>query len=122
MVGPESSFMYQKSATQQLLGPFISEVMRTVENTGDLATRFRKDDWDGFFSESTNELLTYAPFQNIWFAQMFRRMLFNDYLKERTDPKGYRKQKNRLKKKAKENRVGGQDKNIIYRSILDAFN
>ena len=119
---PESSFMYQKSAVQQLLGPFISEVMRTVTNTGDLATRFRKDDWDGFFSESTNELLTYMPFQNIWFAQMFRRMLFNDYIKERTDPKGYRKQKNRLKKKAKENRVGGQDKNIVYRSILDAIN
>ena len=118
---PESRFMYRDQAQKQLLGPFMSEIMRTTENIGSLAKRFAKDDWDGFFGESTNELLTYAPFQNIWYLTMLRRMLFNDYIKSRTDPKGYSRQQKRLRKKAKENRFGGKDKNIVYESIQGLF-
>tara|TARA_R100001510_G_C7653136_1_gene211177 strand:+ start:951 stop:3473 length:2523 start_codon:yes stop_codon:yes gene_type:complete len=118
---PESSWLAQRDAMNQIIGPFLSEVMRTKENVASLSQRFAKDDWDGYFTNTTNELLTYLPFQNIWFAQMFRRMLFNDYLKERTDPKSYRRQQKRLEKVAKNNRVGGTDKNIIYRSIREAL-
>lgn len=118
---PESSWLAQRDATQQIIGPFLGEVMRTKDNIGSLVTRFAKDDWEGYFSNTTNELLTYMPFQNIWFAQMFRRMLFNDYLKERTDPKSYRRQQRRLEKVARDNRVGGEDKHTLYKTMKDIF-
>ena len=48
---------------------------------------------------------------------MLKRWLIHDTLKEWLDPKGYKKQKKRMKKKAKDNRWGGKPNNIFHQLI-----
>lgn len=116
---PETGFLSQNDLMKQLLGPFISDIIGVAPNPGDLAKRFKNDDWDGLFQPTTDNLLRTVPGQNIWWLTMFRRLIVNDYILERTDPARYRKQQKKLRKKAQDNRFNNSNNNIVYDKLKE---
>jgi len=115
----ETGFLSQNDQAKQLLGPFISDLMRFTPALGDLAKRYKDDNWDGMLQPTTDGLLRTVPGQNIWWLSMFRRLIVNDYILQRTDPAGYRKQQKKLRKKAQDNRFNNSNNNIVYDKLKE---
>jgi len=112
---PAGYFASREKATA-LMGPLLSEIMNATDSIGNASLSW--DDWVKNADDTTKGLLNFVPGQNIWYLQMFKRMLIHDYIKQRTDPVGYRRSQRRLKKIAKDNRIGGEMNNPIKRVIL----
>ena len=114
---PESKWVSDQQKASQLLGPFISDILKLSDTPIDITRILLDGDWSKLVPQTTQTLTSYVPFQNIWYAQMLKRWLIHDTLKEWLDPKGYKKQKKRMKKKAKDNRWGGKPNNIFHQLI-----
>tara|TARA_X000000950_G_scaffold289479_1_gene413981 strand:- start:7390 stop:9900 length:2511 start_codon:yes stop_codon:yes gene_type:complete len=114
---PQGFFASQQKASA-LLGPFVSDILKISDGVVDIASA-DDDSWFKDSSKTFQMLINQLPFQNLWYFTMFKRMLIHDYIKARTDPAGYRRSQKRLKKIAKDNRIGGETNNIVKRGILD---
>jgi len=114
---PQGFFASQQKASA-LLGPFVSDILKISDGVVDIASA-DDDSWFKDLSKTSQMLINQVPFQNLWYFTMFKRMLIHDYIKARTDPAGYRRSQKRLKKIAKDNRVGGESNNFVKRGILD---
>lgn len=103
---PESAFVSRSQKASQLLGPFLSDINKLTDGGKSMS------DFSLMLAES------FLPFQNVWWAAMFKRWLIHDYIKQRTDKKSYRRQQKKLKKIARDNRIDGKPNNIIYDTIF----
>ena len=113
---PESSFVSSNQKASQLLGPFISDMLKFTDAS--IVKSLKEDTWQQNLTNTSVGLLNYVPFQNVWWAAMFKRWLIHDYIKQRTDKKSYRRQQKKLKKIAKDNRIGSKPNNIVYDTIF----
>tara|TARA_R100001443_G_scaffold103245_1_gene111583 strand:- start:2161 stop:4671 length:2511 start_codon:yes stop_codon:yes gene_type:complete len=114
---PTSSFRSEQDKASQLLGPLVGDILSITTAPEVIFKDILNGKTEGLLNKTSDQLLSYVPFQNIWWLTMFKRMLIHDYWKERTNPRAYRKQQKRLQKIANDNRVGGKTNNIIYDTI-----
>ena len=115
---PQGYFASQQKASA-LLGPFVSDVLNIADGVVDIASASKNEDaWYKDTSQLIQLGINQIPFQNLWYFTMFKRMIIHDYIKQRTDPAGYKRSQRRLKKIARDNRIGGEMNNPIKRMIL----
>jgi len=109
---------------QQFVGPLAGDALKLMSNImgiGTGAARFATGVDDGEFikkelSKTGKNLLGYTGLQSLWITKALYRALITEYLTEVLDYKTYLRTQKRLKRDAREKRLGGE------LNIIDLFN
>ena len=109
---------------QQFIGPLAGDAIKLMSNISGIGTgvaRFATDVDDGEFlkkelSKTGKTILGYSGLQSFWATKALYRALVTEYLTEVLDYKTYLRTQKRLKRDAREKRLGGE------LNIIDLFN
>ena len=109
---------------QQFIGPLAGDAIKLMSNISGIGTgvaRFATDVDDGEFlkkelSKTGKTILGYSGLQSFWATKALYRALITEYLTEVLDYKTYLRTQKRLKRDAREKRLGGE------LNIIDLFN
>tara|TARA_X000001382_G_scaffold23319_4_gene14224 strand:+ start:10097 stop:12613 length:2517 start_codon:yes stop_codon:yes gene_type:complete len=114
---PQGFFASQQKSSA-LLGPLVSDIIGLTDDLANIGS-MDDDSWMEKLPDASKMLINTIPGQNLWYLTLLKRVLIHDYIKARTDPAGYRRSQKKLKKLAKDNRIGGEANNFLKRMLVD---
>ena len=109
---------------REFVGPVLGDAMKLLENVAGTAlgtSRAARGVDDGEFIKRellkiTKHMMGYTGLQTLWYTKALYRALFTEYLTEVLDYKSYLRTQKRLKRDAREKRLGGK------LNFIDLFN
>lgn len=119
-----SPFMSEQDKASQLLGPLVGDLLSITALPESVVRDILSGnkDMNQILNKTTQQILPFIPFQNLWWLALLKRQVTHEYINQRLDPKKYRRQERKLKKIAKDNTISGKPNNIVYETIKGITN
>ena len=111
----------------QMVGPLLMDILKVMSSTGGVIqggfrTLRGKDSGElamQNFGELAKILVATSGFQNLWQTKLLVRGLLAEPLMEFTDPRGYKRRERKAVKDARNQRIGGEANNFIFKKLFE---
>jgi hypothetical protein len=111
----------------QMVGPLLMDILKVMSSTGGVIQggfrTLRGKDSGELAMQNLGELakilVATSGFQNLWQTKLLVRGLLSEPLMEFTDPRGYKRRERKAVKDARNQRIGGEANNFIFRKLFE---